>query len=79
MEAFHEQVIGKLAGLFESIDTFVDFEVNPTIMSKLGEIVFGDKFGRDVIDFDAYVFRPIKRCAKVEVGDIEGGEARICC
>jgi hypothetical protein len=78
METFCEQVICKFACLFETIDTFIDLKVNPTIVNKLGEVVFIDKFSRDVINFDAYVFQPIKRCAKVEVGDVETGKACVC-
>jgi hypothetical protein len=78
MEVFCEQVIGKFASMFETIDTFVNLKINPTIMSKLCEVVFIDKFGRNVINFDAYIFWSIKRCAKVEVGDIKQGKVCIC-
>ncbi len=46
-------------------------------MSKLLEVVFSNKFGRDVTNFDLHIFWAVKQCAEVEIGDIEGGKACI--
>ena len=79
MEPFSEEVVGEFASLFEPIDALVNFKVNPSIMSEVREAVFVDKFGRDVANLDAHIFRSVKRSAKVEIEDIKGGKSRIGC
>jgi hypothetical protein len=64
--------------MFETVDPFSDLKVDPTVMSKLGQVVFVGEFSRNVRKFDAYVFQSIERCADVEVGDIKRGKVCIC-
>ena len=78
MEPFCEYVIGQFVGLFETVDPFSDLKVNPTIVSKLGQVVFVGEFSRNVHKVDGIVFRSIKRCAKVEVGNVKRGKMHIC-
>ena len=78
-KAFGEKVIGKFPGSFEAVDSFIDFEVHPSIAHVCSEIVLIDEFLRDNIEFDADVLRAIERCAKVEVGDVKCGEVGIGC
>ena len=76
-KAFGEEVIGEAAGLFKSIDPFVNLEVDPSAMCVDGEVVLGDELLWDVTDFDANIFWPVKRCPQVEVGDVETRKSRI--
>ena len=39
-----EEVIGKFDFLFETIYTFVNLEVYPSVGGKVGEVVFADEF-----------------------------------
>ena len=47
-----EEIIGKLAGLFQPIDPFGDLEVYPVIECKLSEVVLVDEFLWYVGDLD---------------------------
>ncbi len=76
-ESFGEKVIGELACLFEPVDTVGNLEVNPTIVCVLGQIVFIDELLRDVGESNTNVFWSVKRCAKIEVGDIVACKARL--
>ena len=70
LEPFKEQVVGKFSGLFESVDSFVDFEIYPSSVCVMCEIVLVDEFLRDVTEFDPDIFSAVKWRAEVEVGDV---------
>ena len=74
VEALGEEVVGKLARLREAINAFSDFEVNPTFMHKLGEIVFANEFFRDIGKTEARIFETIKRGAQGKVRNVEGSK-----
>jgi len=76
-ESLGKEIVGKFASLLEAIDTLVDLEVHPTIVLKLAEIIFIDKFGGDVLKLDTYVLRAVKWCAEIEIGDIKAGKTCI--
>ena len=63
--------------MFEPIDAFGDFEVNPSIVCILGEIVFINEFLWDVAELDADVFRPVEQCAEVKVGNVVACKASL--
>ena len=65
--------------MFEAVDTFVDLKVDPSNVSKSGEVIFINKFLRDVGKFDSDIFWLVERCAKVEVFDVKAGKAGIWC
>ena len=71
--------MGKFASLFEAIHALVNFEVYPSFVIIVREVIFGDEFLRDDGDLDADVFRSVERCAKIEVGDIIACKACIFC
>ncbi len=79
LEAFGEEVIGKFAGLFESINAFVNFRVYPSVVIVVREVVFGDEFLRDGVDLDTDVFGSVEQCAKIEVRDIIACKSCILC
>ena len=61
-----QQVIGKFAGFLEAVDTFIHFEVDPFTVGISRDVVFINKFLRDVGEFDLDVFWAVKWQANVE-------------
>ena len=60
--------------MFEAVDAFVDFEVNPTMMCEGSKVVFVNKFLWDVAEFDPDVFGAVQWRAQVEIGNVEAGK-----
>ena len=56
--------------MLEAVDTFGDFEVNPTVAYVLFKVVLIDEFLWNLVDTNADIFWEIKRCFEVEVGKI---------
>ena len=67
-QALSEEIIGKLAGLSQTIDPFGDLKVHPIIERILHEVVFINELLGDLGDVDSDIFRAIKGSAQVEVG-----------
>ena len=76
-QALGEEIIGKLAGLFQPIDPFGDLEVYPVIECKLSEVVLVDEFLGNLGEVDADIFGSIKGSAQVKVGEVIAGETGI--
>ena len=68
-----EEVVGKLTCLFQAIDAFGDFKIDPTIVCILGEVIFIDEFLGNVRQFYADVLWSVEWCSEVEVGDVKAG------
>ena len=51
-----QEVIGKAAGLRETIDAIMDFEIHPAIVDIFVEVIPVDEILRDVgeLDFDVF-------------------------
>ena len=67
IEALAEEVVGKFSSQGESIHTFTDAKVYPTIACMGGEVVFGYELFGNVLEVNADILGAIKGCAKVEV------------
>ncbi len=52
-----EEIIGQNASLGKAIAALANFEVDPTVVVATRKLVFFNKFGRDVCDFDADILR----------------------
>ena len=76
-QTLSEEIIGKLAGLFQPIDPFGDLEVYPVIEHKLSEVVLVDEFLGNLGEVDADIFGSIKGIAQVKVGEVIAGEMGI--
>jgi hypothetical protein len=63
--------------LRESIAATDDLKVDPTIMHVVGEIIFVDKFLRDVGELDSHIFGTVHWCHQVEIGNVEACKFRI--
>ena len=74
VEAFFKAFVGKNARLRKDVDVFDDLEVYPTFSHMVGQGVFDGEFLGDVIEADSDIFRAVKRCANVEVANVEGAE-----
>ena len=72
-----EEIIGKLAGLFQPVDPFGDLEVYPVIEHKLSEVVLVNEFLGNLGEVDADIFRSIEGSAQVKVGEVVAGEMGI--
>ena len=48
IEALGEEIIGDLSRLWKVVDAFAYLKLHPTVWSKLVEIVFENKFLRDI-------------------------------
>ena len=57
-----EEVVGKLAGLWQSINSTKDGKVNLSVAGEVVEVIFLDEFLRDVSELDPDIF-----------GAVEGG------
>ena len=73
-KAFAEEIFSKFYRLREAVDTLAYFEVNPTITTVFGEVVFIDKVLGNVNEFDSDVLRAVKRSFKVKIGYVEAGK-----
>ena len=60
IEALVEKVIGEFTGMGNSIHTFVDAKVYPTIMCIGGEVVFGYELLGDFLEVNVYILWAIK-------------------
>ncbi len=67
IEALAEKVVSQPAGLFETIDSFGDNEVDPIMMGITCEIVFLNNFVGDIRKADSDKFWAIQRGAEVEI------------
>ena len=63
--------------MFKAVHTFVDFKVDPPTVGEVGQVVFIDKFLRDVGKFDSDIFRAVKGRAEIEVFYVKAGKACI--
>ena len=77
VEAGAQKIICQFSTLREHVATSENLKVYPTIVSVVGEIIFIDKFLRDVRKFDAHIFWAIHRGHEVEVFDIKTCKFRI--
>ena len=77
MEACGEEVVGELDSLGKAIDTFANFETDPSITGFVGEVLFLEKFIRNIGKADARIFVAVKRGVQVEVADVKTGGACI--
>jgi hypothetical protein len=75
-QAGSKEIVGKDAGLGQTITPLADFEVNPPITIPTGEIVFLDKLLRYVSNFYSDIFWVGHRCIKIEV--LEVNRAEVC-
>ena len=66
-ESFGEEVVGKFACLFESIDALVDLKVYPPMMGKGVEVIFGNKLVRDDGELYLNILRAVEWGAEIEV------------
>ena len=67
VEAGAQKIICQCSTMQEPVAPSDNLKVYPTIMSVIGEIIFIDKFLRDVSKFDSHIFRSIHRSHEVEV------------
>ena len=56
--------------MFEAIDTFGDFEVDPAVVDVLHKVVLVDELLGYVFDADTRVFGAVQWCSQVIVGDV---------
>ena len=59
----------------KAVDTFANFEMDPTIVGFFGKVVFLDKFIGNIEESDAHIFVAVERGVQVEVANVETGEA----
>jgi len=72
-----EEIVGQNASLGgKAIAASANFEVDPTVTVRPHKLVFFNKFGRDVYDFDADILRIGHWGIKVEVLEVDGAESR---
>ncbi len=74
-KAGSEEIVGQNASLGKAIAASVNFEVDPTVAVPTRKLVFFNKFGRDVCDFDADTLRIGQWGIKVEVLEVNGAES----
>ncbi len=71
-KAFGEEVVGQFAGLWQAVDAFSDFEVDPVVVVyNCRKVVLISEFCRDVSQLDVGIFWSVQRRAKVEVLEIK--------
>ena len=71
-----EEIVGQNASLGKAIAASENFEVDPTVAVPTCKLVFFNKFGRDVCDFDADILRIGHWGIEVEVLEVNGAESR---
>ena len=76
-QTLSEEIIDKLAGLFQPIDSFGDLEVYPVIERKLSEVVLINEFLGNLGEVDVDIFGSIEGSAQVKVGEVVAGETGI--
>ena len=67
-----EEIVGQNASLGKAIAASANFEVDPTVAVPAHKLVFFNKFGRDVCDFDADILRIGHWGIEVEVLEVDG-------
>jgi len=70
-----EEIVGQNASLGKAIAASANFEVDPTIAVCPRKLVFFNKFGRDVCDFDTDILRIGHWGIEVEVLEVDGAES----
>jgi hypothetical protein len=71
-----EEIVGQNASLGKAIAASANFEVDPTVAVPTRKLVFFNKFGRDVCDFDVDILRIGHWGIEVEVLEVDGAESR---
>jgi hypothetical protein len=69
-----EEIVGQNASLGKAIAASANFKVDPTVAVPTRKLVFFNKFGRDVCDFDADILRIGYWGIEVEVLEVDGAE-----
>ena len=72
VEVFGEDIVGNISILGKAIDTFPNFEIDPTVLCKITEVIFVDEFFRDVGEEETYIFTTIERISQVKKNYVEG-------
>jgi hypothetical protein len=74
VEVLDQSGLAELASLGKAVHAFPYFKVDVVVVYKRGQVVLGDNSRGEFIDVDAKVFvsRRRKRCAEVEVCNIDG-------
>ena len=75
-KAGSEEIVGQNASLGKAIAASANFEVDPTVAVRPRKLVFFNKFGQDVRDFDANILRIGHWGIEVEVLEVDGAESR---
>jgi len=73
VELLGDEVVGKPAGLVDTIDAFPDFEVCPAILGELVEAVFDNEllWGVVQLDADIFVFVAVEGSIKVKLCNVK--------
>ena len=74
-KAGSEEIVAQNASLGKAIAASANFEVDPTVAVPTRKLVFFNKFGQDVCDFDADILRIGHWGIEVEVLEVNGAEA----
>jgi len=74
-KAGSEEIVGQNASLGKAIAALANFEVDPTVAVPTCKLVFFNKFGQDVCDFDVDILRIGHWGIKVEVLEVNGAES----
>jgi hypothetical protein len=74
-EAGSKKVIGKDAGLGNSVTALANFKIDPAILVVTNKVVLIDEFFRDVEELDAYIFGVGHKRVQIEVFEVNGAEA----
>ena len=77
VEACVGEVFVELARLGKAVDTFANFEIDPSIAVFFSEVVFLYKFIRNIGWADALIFIEVERGVQLKVANVETGEAYI--
>ena len=72
LEAFGEEIVGKISRLGKAIDTFPNFEIDPPVLCKIMEVVFVDKLFKDVGEADKCIFTTVERSDQVKAFYVKG-------
>ena len=75
-KAGSEEIVGQNASLGKAIAASANFEVDPTVAVRPRKLVFFNKFGRDVCDFDADILRIGHWGIEVEVLEVDGADLK---
>ena len=69
-KALFQKLVGEAARLGKAINTIIYFEIHPSIMDELVDIVLVDEILRDVGELDLDVLGIVKRHLQVVVDDV---------